>query len=666
MIGNPRLAIWGAILVVVFPMIVGQSAYLYTELPSAFLAFLATLLALEGRRAWSVAALVLAVLTKPLAIVVIGLTVHGGALRAEIGPDASVRLPSSGGAAAVALGSSTLTLAGREPEGAMAGALTVETSGPVRTEVLVTGAFPSGLDYEVRLAVFAGLPLVRVRHTLINRGRQPTAEVVSLRTPVSLPARSGVLSVDGHAISIARLGPQARVVYQRDADTLEGTEKGRRADGLGRASGELLTATLVLPAFWEQYPKRLGLATTGIELDLWAGGDKPVGLGIGAAKTHEYWLAVHRTDAAPPASALRALLAQPPLVMPDPAWTARSGALSGAVYAAAPGARDFLERLHRDVRRYEARARFERWDDGPPGPCSARTEIHPHTGFYGLLHLGDWNFPGFHDELEECDAWGNLEYDLAQVLGLAAASTGRAELFRSFDRAATHYRDIDIIQADPTHPDRVGLNHPHKVGHFDQRAKGNVDLGHAWLEGLVTHHRLTGQQRSLQAAVRMADTLAERLPKASNPRQFGWPMVALAAVATATASERSRAAALAFARAGMARFPPSDQGIDWKIGVLAEGLLDVHALTGDAEVEAWLRRYGGTLLAAPPDADRDPRPGIVLGYLAVLTGDDRYRRAALAPAAATELGTWGKPIAARGRVGFRLLAPPVGVAAPTP
>jgi hypothetical protein len=391
-----------------------------------------------------------------------------------------------------------------------------------------------------------------------------------------------------------------------------------------------------------------------------------VRLGIGAAKTHEYWIAVDRTDASPPANALRALLAQPPVVMPEPSWTARSGALSGALYAAAPGAGDFLERLTGDVRRYEARARFERWDDGPPGPCSARTEVHPHTGFYGLLHLGDWNFPGFHDELEECDAWGNLEYDLAQVLGLAAASTGHAELFRSFDRAATHYRDIDIIQADPTHPDRVGLNHPHKVGHFDQRAKGNVDLGHAWLEGLVTHHRLTGQQRSLQAAVRMAEALVERLPKASNPRQFGWPMVALAAVATATSSERYRTAALDFARAGMARFPPSAEGIDWKIGVLAEGLLDVHALTGDAEVEAWLRQYGATLLAAPPNADRDPRPGIVLGYLAVLTGDDRYRRAALAQAAATELGTWGKPIAARGRVSFRLLAPLVGVAAQTP
>jgi hypothetical protein len=67
----------------------------------------------------------------------------------------------------------------------------------------------------------------------------------------------------------------------------------------------------------------------------------------------------------------------------------------------------------------------------------------------------------------------------------------------------------------------------------------------------------------------MGDALAGRLGKARNPRQFGWPMVALAAVATSTASQRHRTAALDFARAGMARFPPESDGTDWKIGVLA-------------------------------------------------------------------------------------------------
>jgi hypothetical protein len=589
-----------------------------------------------------------------------GITIDTGALRAEIAPDASVRLPSTGGAATVIVGATTLTLAGRAPEEPPPGRLAVETSGPVRTEILATGRYPSGIEYEVRLAFFAGLPLVRVRHTLLNQSVHPTAAIAALRAPVTLPARHGALSVDGRAIAFPRLGPDARVVYQQDADTLAGTERGRRADGLARASGEILTATVVVPALWEQYPKRLAVSATGIDIDLWAGSDRPVGLGLGAAKTHEYWVAVHRTDEAPAAGTVRALLAEPPLVLADAAWTARSGALSGALHAAGPGAGDFLARLTRDVRRYQARARFERWDEGPPGPCSARTTTHPHTGFYGLLHLGDWNFPGFRDELEECDAWGNLEYDLPQVLGLAAASTARPELFRAFDRAATHYRDIDIIHADPTHPDRVGLNHPHKVGHFDRRAKANGDLGHAWLEGLLTHHRLTGQQRSLAAAVRMADALAGRLSKARNPRQFGWPMIALAAVATATGTDRYRTAALDFARAGMASFPPTSEGVDWKIGVFAEGLMAVHALSGDAAVDDWLRRYGATLLAAPSAAERDPRPGIVLGYLARLTGDERYRRAALAQAAATEIGTWGKPIAARGRVGFRLLAPLAG------
>ena len=588
------------------------------------------------------------------------LTLDTGALRARIDPttgEAELRLPDLPGAEPTRLPLPSLTVAGRSPERPRRVTATVETAGPIRTEILLTGTYAGPLAFEARLAFFWRQATVRVRHTLINRGVVPDAPIGSLVVTLPIATIDGALRVDGSLRQVSKLDEQGRHVHQVDADTVAGTEKGRRADGLAHARGAIHNVTVVVPDFWQQYPKRLALARDGITLDLWAAGKDPLPLGIGAAKTHEYWIALHARAVAPSADHLYAQLTHPPVALAAPPWTVASRSLTGALDVTTPGAGDFLERLRHDLRRYHARARHERWDEGPPGPCASRTRERTRTGFYGLLNFGDWNFPGYRDDVKGCDAWGNLEYDLTQVIGLAWASTGRPDLFGDFTRAAVHYRDVDIIHAAPAHPNRVGLNHPHKVGHFDARAKATVDLGHTWLEGLLTHHRLTGERRSLAAAARMGDALAGRLGKASNARQFGWPMVALSAVATSTGESRYHAAALAFAREAMRRFEPTLEGVDWKIGILAEGLVTVHDLTGDAAVATWLRAYGAALLGAPPDEYRDPRFGLPLGYLAILTDDDPYRRAALALVESMTLGTWGKQLATRGRVGFRVLGP---------
>ena len=66
-----RLAPWGVGLVCMFPMVVGQSAYLYTELPSTFFAFLAGVFAFQSKIWRAVLSLTVAVWIKPLAIVVV-------------------------------------------------------------------------------------------------------------------------------------------------------------------------------------------------------------------------------------------------------------------------------------------------------------------------------------------------------------------------------------------------------------------------------------------------------------------------------------------------------------------------------------------------------------------------------------------------------------------
>jgi hypothetical protein len=390
-------------------------------------------------------------------------------------------------------------------------------------------------------------------------------------------------------------------------------------------------------------------------LDLLAAGDDPVQLGSGAAKTHELWIALEAEDVARPPAELAAAL-RAPLVASVPAeWSMASRALPLALAPDGPGAHDFLVRLARAVADYGQYVQSERWDDGSPVPCAAAVE-RPRVGLYGALNWGDWQFPGYRDDDSGCDAWGNLEYDLPQVLGLGWAATGSRLFWDALVPAARHYRDVDIIHHSAEHPDWVGLNHPHKASHFAFESPKKVDLGHTWAEGLVTYHRLTGEARALEAARRLADALAPRASRARNPRQFGWPMLALVAVHGATGEHRYLDAARAYADGGLAAFEPSPAAGDWKMGILADGLAAVHAATGDERFRRWLVAYANAYLEAP-GRFADARYALPLGYLAALTGDERYARAALAAARAVRLGTWGKPLAAMGRTGFRLLAP---------
>jgi hypothetical protein len=206
------------------------------------------------------------------------------------------------------------------------------------------------------------------------------------------------------------------------------------------------------------------------------------------------------------------------------------------------------------------------------------------------------------------------------------------------------------------HPEWVGMNHPHKMLHFAWEASETVDLGHTWTEGLITHYRLTGEVRSLEAARGIADVLVDKVGRAKNPRQFGWPMLALTAVYDATNDRRYRDAALEYALAGMQAFEPTPASGDWKMGILADGIAATHAATGDDRLRRWLVSYADDYSSAP-SRWTDPRVALPLGYMAALTGQQRYATRAQSTAGAMKIGEWGKPLAAMGRTGFRLLAP---------
>lgn len=550
-----------------------------------------------------------------------------------------------------------LTLATGAAAPVPAGPPTVETDGPVRTELLLRGSYGSEVAYEARVAAFAGQPVLRLQLTLTHMGTSHDVAIRGLALDVPGTFDEGALGVDGAAKRFASL-VDPHVLRQLDGERirLDDDASDGSGDGWTRAVGDAAAVTLVARWFREEWPKALTLSDEAVQLDLLGGGEAPVALGRGAAKTFEAWIVVEPATKAMPAPERAATLLAPLVGMPPAPWIVASGALPQSLAPEAAGAPVFLERLDRAYRRYRARNEHERWDDGPALPCEQRTAEHPRTGFTGALNWGDWNFPGFRDRTKGCDAWGNLEYDLTQVLGLGWATTAERVWYDGFVAAARHYRDVDVIHHDPENPDRVGLNHPHKMLHFAPEAKQNVDLGHTWLEGLITHWRITGEVRSRDAALAMGDALARRVSKASNPRHFGWPMIALGALAAATNEARYRDAAVQFAAQAVGAFPPTPAAADWKIGILADGLAYVEAVAPDAKRAEWLQRYADAYVAEP-ERWTDPRYALPLAWLGVRRKDARYEEAALAVAETLEVGDWGKTLALNGRTGFRLLGP---------
>ena len=367
-----------------------------------------------------------------------------------------------------------------------------------------------------------------------------------------------------------------------------------------------------------------------------------------------------------PAPGLLAALGEPLLGYVNGQWTAATGALRNGI---APGTSTdgFLREIGAGYRAYQQQAAVEPWDDtghvrcsAPPPTRTAGTPVaevaraeHPRHGFYGMFNWGDWNFPGYHDTTKGCEAWGNLEYDTTQVLALAYAATGEPAYHESMVAAARHFMDVDRIHYQRARPNWVGMNHPKNPLHCAFEL-GGVDLGHTWTEGLLSYYYLTGDDRGRDAARGIADYLVRRSRSAAlrgNPRQWGWPQIALVALYEATGDAEYKSAAQVYARGGMAAFPP-EKLVGWKMGILADGLSYTDSVARDPLVRDWLVRYAAAVRAH--GSDIDPRFLPAVAYAARVSTGDPYT--ALAAVARLKFGNWGKPFTIAGRIGFRILS----------
>jgi hypothetical protein len=559
---------------------------------------------------------------------------------------------------------------GRRIDGQVPTAVTVTEAGPLRVRLEIRGHYAASFDYVVRIDAFANQPFVRVLHSFEQHSPEVYTMVrqIGATVPLALhetpwyragrenaPEFSGKLTAAGFSL------------LQEDNENLlvAGAGRAGRAAGWVDAGDEKHGVAVAARFFWEQYPQSFRVETNSITYNLWAPEAPPAKIGMGAGKTHEVLLHFH--DKKPPPQVTLTALTEPVLAWVDPNWTVASGALRNSV-APAPATKDFLNEVAAGYRRYLNGADRERWDDSGQVRCPDPAHERPRHGFYGMLNWGDWNFRGYHDTTKGCDAWGNLEYDMTQVLALAYAATGNPGYHEGMVAAARHFMDVDRIHYQHDRPSWIGMNHPKNPLHFTFEL-GGVDLGHTWTEGLLSYYYLTGDERALEAARGIADYLVNRLRAGigwGNPRQWGWPQIALVAAYGATGDVKYWTGAEDYARKGMEAYAPSSIK-DWKMGVLAEGLAYTHSLTHDVVIQDWLSRYAAAVKAR--GASADPRFLPALAYVARLQGRSDYARSASAGVSRLKFGNWGKPFTIAGRLGFAVLsmasAPPP-VQTPTP
>jgi len=514
----------------------------------------------------------------------------------EFGP--AIDAPSEGWPAMPSpeLGELVLVDAGGRSHAARIKGLAPEDTGPLRSCFHGTAAIAdSGFSYEVRAHIYPGLPWARV---LMTTGHSAsTNEFTTIR---SLAWRMA-----------SRKGPGA-FVKQHTADAYESSGGGGK-----RMSGAV--GTVFLRDLWQNYPKDIEVGDSGTTVWLmpvlgaaeydWAkgkteehklfywfdaastggqsGGYK---MRQGMTKTHEIWLG---------GDGLTPPLDRPLFAAAPPRWYADSGAF-GEIAVADAG-----------------RAIIGEYDKKVTETLERYLENRERVGEFGMFNFGDWWG-------ERAINWGNIEYDTQHALFLQFIRSGDARFLRAGDEAETHNRDVDTVQWH-TRPDRIGCAYAHCIGHVgDYLAKsplpgrnqgtaaGHFSVSHTWCEGHIEHYFLTGDRRSLETALKIADhydTYRMANYDFSNCRDSGWHLILTMAAYRATGDPFYLNAARIIVARVLERQTPvakfNTKGGGWRrmmvpghclcepahygnagfmVGILLTGLKWYHLETGDPDV----------------------------------------------------------------------------------
>lgn len=394
----------------------------------------------------------------------------------------------------------------------------LEENGALRQCWYKGGAFTSSdgsrlFRYEVRVHTYPGLPWKRVLVTFTNDASKE--EFTTVR------------SLCWHLPSLK--GPKRFIRQHNDNEYLSSEGRGERWNGP--------VGWLWFRDFWQNYPKDIEVGDAGTIVWIlpplkrneyaWAkgtmdehrlffwfdrGGYK---LRQGTSKTHEVWLG--RVGKVPQYDR--------PLVGCAPAeWYANANVFGHLTCPkpSKPLLREYDSRLSECLDGY--------------------LRNREHNREYGFMNFGDWWG-------ERRINWGNIEYDTQHAFFLQFVRTGDVRFFRAGEEAEIHNRDIDTVHAH-ANKTRIGGVYAHCIGHTGNYYKksplpgrnvgtpeGSFTVSHTWCEGHIDHYFLTGERRSLETALKIADrfNLYETVNyDFTNCRIPGWHLILAMAVYRAT------------------------------------------------------------------------------------------------------------------------------------
>jgi len=568
--------------------------------------------------------------------------------------------------------------------------LEVEERGPVHCIVRVEGSHVSEdgaslLRSVFRVHAYAGAGYVRVDHTFENdNSERDFADIASMYLRIGADSGSSET--------------RETVQTHDDRSVVNGQVGDERLRGYGRAGDVEVEVT----DFWQQYPKSLRTSADGIQIglcpsidasDYRADEEEEYKLyfylrdGLyrfreGMSKTHTIYMGEEIEDGVAPMTAQASV-----------EWNCASGAFGEITPGTNGRFPDYEKRMGKVFGEY--------------------LEDRDTDRDYGMLNYGDY-FAGNR-------TWGNTEYDTGYVAFLQWARTGDLKYFEEACRASIHHRDVDTCHVS-SDPGRIGGVYRHSIGHvgeyysyedraapavslddeaFKKRSQtggvpwGTFTISHTWIDGFLLHYFLTGDFRSFQTAVEVADRYAgehTRNYDFTNCRNNGWHLIltmetyratgdpfylnASRIIIERTLDRQTEDGAwkrmLAFGHC-MCEHPPRHMGnAGFMVGILLVGMKFYHQTTGDERVAEsitrgakWLvdvlwKGNGFQYTTCPNSGLKSEDMGQMitgLCYAWRITGDERIRDV-LAPATKLlfdDLDRSGRLLSAQGRVSPNIL-----------
>jgi formylglycine-generating enzyme required for sulfatase activity len=447
----------------------------------------------------------------------------------------------------------------------------VEEAGPLRATVKLSGPLgangeASHFRYDFRISAVAGSSRLEMGVTTTHMAtRETTASIkdASLTFSLAQPSSQVLIGTDQgtHAADITEpilVSQPNDLSFQiiRDAENIN---KGTRAPGWLAVDGKAGWITLGVRRFWQNHPVALFAGRDSIGARLWAG-PQPLQWEGGLAKTHE--IIVDFSGDKPQQCQLSPLRATAP-----PAWTCGTEALGGPLLP----------------RCTEAIERFAYWELVREASMQRWTR----SMLSGFRDFGDAYLGG---PYKGKNAYSNIEYDVHFNFLMAFMRTGDVWYLTAAEAMSRHQADVDTDHF-------TGQPWKHSPLHTTTRA----EFGHVFVRGLLLHHLLTGDRRSLEVAREIGEGVG-------NERQIVWSLYAMTGLYDVTRDRKYLDAAEALCDRLISGQGPTgrfairwDNRIAFFNGIAMNGMLTVYDHNADANLAEGIMKVAERTLGLYPE-----------------------------------------------------------------